>query len=100
MLFAKEVRGAEALAIGLADEFVADGPALPAAVALAAQLARGPAQAYGRVKAGLRQSPMSLEQALGFQLDNAPSLFASADFKEGAAAFFEKRKPVFGKDAA
>ena len=99
MLFAKEVRGAEALAMGLADEFVADGPALPAAVALARQLAQGPAQAYGRIKAGLRQSPMSLEQALGFQLDNAPGLFASADFKEGAAAFFEKRKPVFGKDA-
>ena len=99
MLFAKEVRGAEALAMGLADEYVADGPALPVAVALATQLAQGPAQAYGRIKAGLRQSPMSLEQALDFQLDNAPGLFASADFKEGAAAFFEKRKPNFAKDA-
>lgn len=35
-------------------------------------------------------------RALGFQLDNAPGLFASADFKEGAAAFFEKRAPRFG----
>ena len=100
MLFAKEVRGAEALAMALVDEFVADGSALPAALALATQLAQGPAQAYGRIKAGLRQLPMLLEQALGFQLDNAPGLFAGADFKEGAAAFFEKRKPVFGKDAA
>ncbi|MBC7437056.1 MAG: enoyl-CoA hydratase/isomerase family protein [Bdellovibrionales bacterium] len=100
MLMAKEVRGAEALAMGLADEYVADGSALPAAVALATQLAQGPSQAYGRIKAGLRQSPMSLEQALGFQLDNAPGLFASADFKEGAAAFFEKRKPSFGKELA
>ncbi len=39
---------------------------------------------------------MSLEDALSFQLDNAPGLFASADFwAEGAAAFLEKRKPVF-----
>lgn len=98
MLMAKEVRGAEALAMGLADEHVADGSALTAAVELARQIAQGPMQAYGRIKAGLRQSPMSLEQALGFQLDNAPGLFAGVDFKEGAAAFFEKRKPVFGKD--
>ena len=40
---------------------------------------------------------MSMEQALGFQLDNAPGLFASDDFKEGAAAFFEKRAPRFGR---
>jgi enoyl-CoA hydratase/carnithine racemase len=40
---------------------------------------------------------MTLEQALGFQLDNAPGLFASDDFREGAAAFFEKRPPQFGR---
>jgi enoyl-CoA hydratase/carnithine racemase len=100
MLMAPEVRGAEALAIGLADEHVADGDALPAAQALARRLAQGPAQPYGRIKAGLRQGPMTLEQALDFQLDNAPGLFASADFHEGAAAFFEKRKPVFGQPGA
>lgn len=98
MLLAPEVRGAEALAMGLADQHVAQGSALPAAQALARQLAAGPARAFGRIKAGLRQAPMSLEQALAYQLDNAPGLFASADFKEGAAAFFEKRKPVFGPD--
>jgi enoyl-CoA hydratase/carnithine racemase len=41
---------------------------------------------------------MTLEQALGFQLDNAPGLFASDDFREGAAAFFEKRAPRFGRN--
>ena len=98
MLLAPEVRGSEALAMGLADEHVAEGSALPRAQALARQLASGPARAFGRIKTGLRQAPMTLEQALAYQLDNAPGLFASADFKEGAAAFFEKRKPAFGRD--
>lgn len=95
MLLGKEVRGAEALAIGLADDFVSDGQALPAAITLAGQFAHGPTRAYGRIKAGLRQAPMSLEAALQYQLDNGPSLFVSEDFREGAKAFLEKRKPVF-----
>lgn len=95
MLSGKEVRGAEALAMGLADDFVSEGSALPAAIAVAARFAQGPTRAYGRIKAGLRQAPMSVEQALQFQLDNGPGLFASEDFKEGAQAFLEKRKPVF-----
>jgi len=97
MLMASEVSAVQALAMGLADEHVQNGEALPAALALAQQLSQGPARPYGRIKAGLRQAPMSLEQALSFQLDNAPGLFASSDFQEGAAAFFEKRKPVFGR---
>lgn len=97
MLLATEVQGAKAVEIGLADEYVADGSALPAALALAQKLANGPQRAYGRIKAGLRNAPMSLEDALAFQLDNAPGLFSGADFQEGAQAFFEKRKPVFGK---
>jgi enoyl-CoA hydratase/carnithine racemase len=96
MLWATEVDGAEALASGLADDHaVADG-ALALASTWARRAAAGPIRAYGRIKAGLRQAPMSIEHALGFQLDNAPGLFASADFKEGAAAFFEKRAPRFG----
>ena len=95
MLFADEVGAAQALAIGLADEYVPQGSALPAARAMAQRITQGPARSYGRIKAGLRNAPMSLEAALSFQLDNAPGLFASEDFREGAAAFFEKRKPVF-----
>ena len=95
MLFADEIGGAQAVAIGLVDQFVAEGSAVPAAQAMGERLGQGPGRAYGRIKAGLRQAPMSLEQALAFQLDNAPGLFASQDFKEGAAAFFEKRKPLF-----
>ncbi|MBK6614335.1 enoyl-CoA hydratase/isomerase family protein [Ottowia sp.] len=97
MLWAGEVKGSEAVSIGLADEYVAEGSALPLARQLARRIAQGPVRSFGRIKTGLRQAPMSMEQALGFQLDNAPGLFASDDFKEGAAAFFEKRAPRFGR---
>lgn len=98
MLLATEIDAAQAVACGLADQGVADaGTALAEALVLAHGLAQGPQRAYGRIKNGLRQSPMSPEQALNYQLDNAPGLFASADFREGAAAFFEKRAPRFGR---
>ena len=95
MFFADEFPGARAWEIGLVDEHVTQGSALPAARAMARRLGAGPGRAYARIKSGLRQAPMSIEQALAFQVDNAPGLFASEDFREGAAAFFEKRKPVF-----
>ena len=98
MLWANEIKAAEAVAIGLADEHAAEGSALPLAQKLAQRIAQGPARPLGRIKTGLRQSPMTLEQALAFQLDNAPGLFASDDFQEGAAAFFEKRAPRFGRN--
>lgn len=95
MLFADEVGGAEALAMGLADHFAEKGSALPAAMALAHQLATGPGRAYTQIKAGLRDASGSMDEALAFQLEQAPPIFASEDFKEGAASFFDKRKPVF-----
>lgn len=95
MLWATELDAAQALACGLADE-VSDTQASQHARALAQRVARGPRQAYGRIKAGLRRAPQSLEQALDFQLDNAPAIFDTADFREGATAFLEKRHPEFG----
>lgn len=97
MLLADEVDASEALAMGLADRMAAGGSALPDALALAERLARGPAQAQAHIKLGLREAPMGLEEALAFQVAHAPTLFAGDDFREGAAAFFEKRAPVFGR---
>jgi 2-(1,2-epoxy-1,2-dihydrophenyl)acetyl-CoA isomerase len=94
MLLADELDGTQAVAAGLADQ-CADGAALPAAQALARRLASGPGRAHARIKQGLREATSSIEAALAFQLEHAPPLFASEDFREGAASFFEKRKPVF-----
>jgi enoyl-CoA hydratase/carnithine racemase len=98
MLLADELDAAQALECGLADQRAAAGTtAVAEAMVLAQRLADGPQRAHGRIKSGLRQAPMDLEQALDYQLDNAPGLFASPDFHEGAAAFFEKRAPRFGQ---
>jgi 2-(1,2-epoxy-1,2-dihydrophenyl)acetyl-CoA isomerase len=95
MLFADEVGGAEAVEIGLADRLAEPGAALAEALRLAKCLADGPPLAIRRIKSSIRQAPMSLEQALQLQVDNAAQIFATEDFREGAAAFLEKRKPKF-----
>ncbi len=59
MLLATEIDATQAVSCGLADHGAADGStALAEALVLAQQLARGPQRAYGRIKNGLRQSPM------------------------------------------
>jgi 2-(1,2-epoxy-1,2-dihydrophenyl)acetyl-CoA isomerase len=95
MMFGDEIGGAEAVEIGLADRLVAPGQALAEAHRLARRLADGPPLSIRRIKTSIQRAPMDLEAALQLQLDNAPSLFASEDFREGARAFLEKRKPVF-----
>jgi enoyl-CoA hydratase/carnithine racemase len=95
MMFGDEVGGEEAVRIGLADRLAEPGQALEEAQRAARRLANGPPLAIRRIKSSIRQAPMSLEQALQLQIDNASQIFASEDFREGAAAFLEKRKPVF-----
>ena len=95
MLYGEEVGGEEALAIGLADRLAEPGQALAEAQRLARRLADGPPLAIRRIKSSIRQAPMGLEQALQLQVDNASQIFATEDFREGAAAFLEKRKPLF-----
>ncbi len=63
---------------------------------LAARLAAGPTGAYGRTKALLNAS---LQNALEAQLQREAESFAQCasepDFREGIAAFVEKRRPAF-----
>jgi 2-(1,2-epoxy-1,2-dihydrophenyl)acetyl-CoA isomerase len=95
MLLGEEIDSAEALRLGLADRLVPKGEALAEARKLAERLANGPPLAIRRIKALARYAPMDIERGLQVQLDNAPQLFGSEDFHEGARAFLEKRKPVF-----
>src|SRR5919106_3203629 len=86
----------EALRIGLYNRVVADGEALDAATALAAQLARGPALALGITKDALnREANMDLQAALDAEAQIQASLMQHADFREAYAAFVAKRPPRF-----
>jgi 2-(1,2-epoxy-1,2-dihydrophenyl)acetyl-CoA isomerase len=64
--------------------------------ALADRLAASPGMALARIKAGLNASMGSdLASALEFEAVNQSDCFGSTDFKEGVAAFRQKRKAVF-----
>lgn len=85
-----------AQALGLLNRVVALPDLESETQKLAERLANGPAEALARTKALLNQS---LDQTLESQLAAEQHAFAAcgahADFSEGLAGFFEKRKPVF-----
>jgi enoyl-CoA hydratase len=84
----------EAYERGLVSEIVAREEALPAALALASEIASLPPLAVRAAKEAVnRASELSLEAGLEFERRNFFMLFASDDQKEGMAAFVEKRKP-------
>ena len=91
-LFAEPVTADDAAAWGMIWQAVPDEDFAAAVAARAAQLARGPATAYRLVKQALRQS---LANDLPAQLDLEAALQGEAgrtrDFREGVAAFLEKR---------
>lgn len=92
-----ELDAATALQWGLANRVAPDGELLAAAQGLAAQLARGPAQAIGLIKRSLERSlDASLEQMLEYEAQAQQLAGANPDFAEGLAAFREKRPARFG----
>ena len=63
---------------------------------LAARLAMGPTQAYGRVRDLLRSSFRNdMETQLDEELEGIVDSLVSADGREGVRAFLDKRKPRF-----
>ena len=89
---AKPFDGQQAKDYGLVDSLVEPGQALAAARAVAAEFAAGPPLAFEFVKSVMADG---LEDVLRAEIDLQPYLMLSDDHKEGKAAFFEKRKPVF-----
>ncbi|MBI4989010.1 MAG: 2-(1,2-epoxy-1,2-dihydrophenyl)acetyl-CoA isomerase [Rhodocyclales bacterium] len=89
--------GAEqAEAWGLIWKCVDDDRLLPEAEALAARFAQGPPLGYAAIKRTLYASPdNTLEQQLDMERDTQRELGRSEDYREGVAAFMEKRAPRF-----
>lgn len=97
VLTGRSLSGPEAAALGLVARSVPDADLLPEARALARELAAGPTAAFSLsmplvdgVAAG-----MGLEDCLEAEAVAQGVAVATADFREGKAAFLAKRRPEF-----
>jgi len=87
---------AEAHSMGLINQIVPANDLAEAAAKLASKLAAGPTGSIGRIKKMLNASfSNTLEEQLKLEHECQLESGRSADFKEGVAAFFEKRPPKF-----
>jgi len=96
LLTGQAVSAAEASAMGLVSEVVADADVLSMAMAMASTIAALPPLAVAQIKeAVLAGQDAALDTALLLERRAFQLLFDSEDQKEGMRAFLEKRKPVF-----
>jgi 2-(1,2-epoxy-1,2-dihydrophenyl)acetyl-CoA isomerase len=86
----------EALDWGIANRVVADASLVNEAHAVAAELARGPTQAYAAAKRLMHTGfNESLETQIENEIRTISERIASEDVREAVRAFNEKRLPVF-----
>ncbi len=95
LLYARMLKGADAMAAGLADEMVADDEVEKLALERARELAAMPPHAFALAKRQLGLWPTSLDSALEMEAMAQAACFNTAEFAEGRAAFQEKRAPDF-----
>ncbi len=97
LMVSGETIGAErALSLGLVNGVVAAEELDREVERWVARLCSGPAVAIARIKKALHYGEVhTLAEALDFEAVQQAACFASQDFREGVAAFVEKRQPVF-----
>jgi enoyl-CoA hydratase/carnithine racemase len=91
----KPVTGEEAFRIGLVDEYVDDGDVMAAAVSRARTLSALSPKALARMKQRLLVPAATLDEALALEALDQAEMLTGPDFREGYAAFTEKREPQF-----
>jgi 2-(1,2-epoxy-1,2-dihydrophenyl)acetyl-CoA isomerase len=86
----------EALALGMVTKVVPDAEVEAAAHDLAMSLAQGPTVTLGYIKRNINNAEtMSLEECFDAEAMHHSRASDTADHKEAATAFVEKRKPAF-----
>ncbi|MDE2577623.1 MAG: enoyl-CoA hydratase/isomerase [Hyphomicrobiales bacterium] len=95
-LLGEKLPAQKALDWGLVNRVVEDGAALAEARTLARDLAAGPTRALGMIRALYWESPEnSFERQLDAECRTQRRALAGEDFREGVAAFLEKRPAHF-----
>lgn len=91
------VSGKEAAEMGLMTRAVEPGTALEEAIAMGEKLAAGPTLTYGRMKRNFRliERGATMGELLDSEALNHALSTETADHKEAAKAFVEKRAPAF-----
>ncbi len=96
MALGDPVSAQEALDLGMINRVVPFEDLDKMVNGLVARLAQSPAIAIAKIKAALNRGLQSdLAAMLEFEAVNQGDCFRSNDFKEGVAAFLQKRKPAF-----
>ncbi|MEX3650660.1 enoyl-CoA hydratase-related protein, partial [Mycolicibacterium porcinum] len=96
LLLGEKVTGSQAVDWGLIHDAVAADEVDTAVDSLLARLAAGPTVAIGLAKQAIAYGQhATLSQSLNQELSNLELSCRTADFKEGLAAFRERRDPDF-----
>jgi 2-(1,2-epoxy-1,2-dihydrophenyl)acetyl-CoA isomerase len=98
LLLGDVMSAADAAALGLVNRVVPAERLQQEVDALAQRIARGPAVAFASVKRLVHHAAThSFDDQLEAERDNFLASARTRDFREGVAAFFERREPEFGK---
>jgi enoyl-CoA hydratase len=96
LLRGHQIDAAEAYRIGLVDRIVARAELMPAALALAGELAEKPSVAARAILEAVQKGlQMPFAEAQAYEATLFGLVATTADMQEGTRAFLEKRKPVF-----
>jgi 2-(1,2-epoxy-1,2-dihydrophenyl)acetyl-CoA isomerase len=95
-LFSEPISAEQAKEWGLIWDVVEDEALVDTATEMAAAFAAGPTLAYGAIKRAIDAAAMNtLDEQLDLERDVQRRLGHSHDYREGVAAFMEKRQPKF-----
>ncbi len=92
----RSIDGARAYDLGLVDRLVAPGELMDETMQLALAMAHGASKAVAAIRRCVDASTdMSFADGMAIEADEVERLFATADAREGIAAFLERREPTF-----